>query len=333
MFVWLLGCFVVVVVVVVVVAVVDFCRTFVVVVADVVVVFFLSFFLSFLSFFLFFLSFFFFSFFLCKSQRGIRPIPLLILLKEVFPPINVETKTLPLYNRLNSDRLLNEIWQLFCRVVWQKVVVISLNRLVGLVVNASASRAEDPGFESRLRREFFGSSHTSYFKIGTPVPTLLTVWRYRVSAGTGWTGVSILWLGEVEITIIIIIAFKGAIRDFLQSPHSAENCLQHVRSSGPGAIVCKSRATHRALITCKCHVKRHLVRRDSSAIKFDRVEIAFIWAYFVGWTIKPMKEGRKPECPEKTPGDELQKMPEDSSPKRDSNPRSSIGGRLGKQTC
>ena len=30
------------------------------------------------------------------------------------------------------------------------------NRLVGLVVKASASRAEDPGFESRLPREFFG---------------------------------------------------------------------------------------------------------------------------------------------------------------------------------
>ena len=78
------------------------------------------------------------------------------------------------------------------------------------------------------------------------------------------------------ITIIIIIAFKGAIRDFLQSPHSAANCFQHVRSSGMGAIVCKSRATHRALITCKCHVTCHLVRRDSSAITFDRVAIAFI---------------------------------------------------------
>ena len=31
-----------------------------------------------------------------------------------------------------------------------------LDRLVGLVVKASASRAEDPGFESRLRRDFFG---------------------------------------------------------------------------------------------------------------------------------------------------------------------------------
>ena len=80
----------------------------------------------------------------------------------------------------------------------------------------------------------------------------------------------------IIIIMIIIIAFKGAIQDFLQSHHSAANCLQHVRSSGPGAIVCKLRATHRALITCKCHVTCHLVRKDSSAIKSDRVEIAFI---------------------------------------------------------
>ena len=37
------------------------------------------------------------------------------------------------------------------------------HRLVGLVVKASASRAEDPGIESRLRRDFSGSSHTSDF--------------------------------------------------------------------------------------------------------------------------------------------------------------------------
>ena len=44
-----------------------------------------------------------------------------------------------------------------------------------------------------------------------------------------------------------------------------------------------------------------------------------------------MKEGRKPEYPEKIPGDELQ--PDNSIPKRDSNPHNSIGSRLGKQTC
>ena len=66
------------------------------------------------------------------------------------------------------------------------------DRLVGLVVKASASRAEDPGFESRLRRDFSGSGHTSDLKIGTPVATLPSAWRFRVSAGTGRPGVSVL---------------------------------------------------------------------------------------------------------------------------------------------
>ena len=58
------------------------------------------------------------------------------------------------------------------------------------------------------------------------------------------------------IIIITIIAFKGAIPDFLQSPHCTANRLQHVRSSVPGANVCTSSATHRALITCNmtCYV-------------------------------------------------------------------------------
>ena len=70
--------------------------------------------------------------------------------------------------------------------------VLSSDRLGGLMVKASASRAEDPGFESRLHRDFSGSSHTSDFKIGTPVTTLPGAWHYRVSAGTGRPGVSIL---------------------------------------------------------------------------------------------------------------------------------------------
>ena len=66
------------------------------------------------------------------------------------------------------------------------------HRLVGPVVKASASRAADPGFDFHLRRDFSGSSHTRDLTIGTPVATLPGVWRYRVSAGTGWPGVSIL---------------------------------------------------------------------------------------------------------------------------------------------
>ena len=48
-----------------------------------------------------------------------------------------------------------------------------MNRLVGLVDKASVSRAADPGFDSRLRRDFFsGSSHTRDLNTGTPVATV-----------------------------------------------------------------------------------------------------------------------------------------------------------------
>ena len=69
---------------------------------------------------------------------------------------------------------------------------VNLYHLVDLVVRASASSAEDPGFESRLWWNFSGSSHTSDLNIGTPVATLPGAWPYSVSARTGWPGVCIL---------------------------------------------------------------------------------------------------------------------------------------------
>ena len=50
-------------------------------------------------------------------------------------------------------------------------------------------------------KDFAGSSHTSDLKIDTPVAALPGAWRYRISAGTGRPGVSILQLGEVESLI------------------------------------------------------------------------------------------------------------------------------------
>ena len=76
------------------------------------------------------------------------------------------------------------------------LVTSPIHYLAGLVVKASASRAEDPGFKSHLRWDFSGSSRISDSKPGTPVVTLRGTWRYRISAG-----VSILWLGEVESLI------------------------------------------------------------------------------------------------------------------------------------
>ena len=72
-------------------------------------------------------------------------------------------------------------------------VLSFVRRLVGLVGKVSASRAEDTRVRIPLALGFFsGLSHTSDFKIGTPVATLPGAWRYRVSAGTGRPGVSIL---------------------------------------------------------------------------------------------------------------------------------------------
>ena len=63
-----------------------------------------------------------------------------------------------------------------------KLVCNRRDRLVGLAVKVSASRAEDPGFESRLRQDFSGSSHTSDLNIGTPMAALPGAWRWDWSA-------------------------------------------------------------------------------------------------------------------------------------------------------
>ena len=75
------------------------------------------------------------------------------------------------------------------------------DRLVGLVVRRPPWERKIPGLNPAWAWIFSGSSHTSDLKIGTPVATLPGAWHYRVTAGTGWPSVSILWLGEVECLI------------------------------------------------------------------------------------------------------------------------------------
>ena len=60
------------------------------------------------------------------------------------------------------------------------------------MLKASVSGVESPEFESRLRLDFSGSSHTSDYKTGTPVATPPGAWHNRRCAGTGRPGVSIL---------------------------------------------------------------------------------------------------------------------------------------------
>ena len=72
--------------------------------------------------------------------------------------------------------------------------------LVGLVVRHPPREWKIPGLNPACTGIFWGLSHTSDSKTGTPVATLPGAWRYRVSAGTG-PGVSMLWLDEVESLI------------------------------------------------------------------------------------------------------------------------------------
>ena len=64
--------------------------------------------------------------------------------------------------------------------------------LVGLVVRRPPRDRKVQGSNPACEGIFSGSSHTSDFKIGTPLATLPGAWRYRVSTGTGRPGVSIL---------------------------------------------------------------------------------------------------------------------------------------------
>ena len=66
------------------------------------------------------------------------------------------------------------------------------DRLVGLVVRRPPRERKVPGSNPACGGIFSGSSHTSDFKIGTPVAVLPGAWHYRVSTGIGGPGVSIL---------------------------------------------------------------------------------------------------------------------------------------------
>ena len=113
---------------------------------------------------------------------------------------------------------------------------------------------------------------------------------------------------------------------FLQSPHCAEDCLQHIGSSGQGPVMCNTSSTYHTQ-----HVMCHVVWMDSSAVKFDRVKIAFILAFnLLTDTINWWKGGRRlgggwaggeTGVQRKPPDNELQKIPHTKAWNFKPNPR------------
>ena len=139
------------------------------------------------------------------------------------------------------------------------------------------------------------------------------------------------WFESWHSKIIIMIALKGTLRDFFFTISSLHCELSQTRTlKFPKRNCVQITWTHWALITCnECHV----LRRDSSAIKFDRAEITFILALF--YWLKPLTNegGEATGAPGENPWRQASEnatcilKPENSSPNQDSNLLSS---RLGK---
>ena len=120
---------------------------------------------------------------------------------------------------------------------------------------------------------------------------------------------------------------------FVQSPHCTISSL-HCELSPKHTL--RRPGRYRVHITCNTLSTYHMqhvcpmVQRDSSAVKFE-LKLHLSQFYFIGWNHQSMKVGKKPECPQKTPDDELQKMPHTQAPKfkpnRESNPHTSTGRR------
>ena len=122
----------------------------------------------------------------------------------------------------------------------------------------------------------------------------------------------------------ITIALKGAIRDFLQSPHCSTNRLQHVLK-WPGR--------NRVQITCSTssayHMQQVMLRATwyegtGHLLSLTEFKSHLFEHYFIGWSINRWRRGGNRSTRRKPLATSFRKChilkPEDSSPKRDSNP-------------
>ena len=125
----------------------------------------------------------------------------------------------------------------------------------------------------------------------------------------------------ITMITVIIIALKGAIRDF----YNLLTAPRTVSSRGQGAMACKSLATHRALIACSMSCAT--CKKSSNRIYFSFILLAELLTDEGGEETGDTRE---------TPY-ELQKCyilkSENSAPNETRTLHSSIGGRLGRQTC
>ena len=108
-------------------------------------------------------------------------------------------------------------------------------------------------------------------KLQTEDLFLLVLWFCRALCVCG--------LSEI---VIIVIAWKGAIQDLLTAREPSPICMLKWPGRNCVQITCIERFSRAQHVIC------HVVRRDSSTIRSDRVEIAFILALF--YWLKPLTD-------------------------------------------
>ena len=122
---------------------------------------------------------------------------------------------------------------------------------------------------SSLRRELQSPHCVANYNLLTASRTTISSLRRELQSPHCVANYNLLTASRTTIS---------SLRRELQSPHCVANCLQHVCSSDPGPIVCNARANTPSAYHVQPAVC-HVVRRDSSAIHFDRANILalFYW--------------------------------------------------------
>ena len=92
----------------------------------------------------------------CYVSLWFNPRGLVVLSYVIFCVHKIVIVCIIFTGALTSGRVLcRRFGAQFCLTLFCRMLFIGSYRLAGLLVKASASGAEDPGFESRLRWDFF----------------------------------------------------------------------------------------------------------------------------------------------------------------------------------
>ena len=141
-------------------------------------------------------------------------------------------------------------------------------------------------------------------------------------------------LKERWVIIIIIITFKGAIRDFFTFSSQRRTRTLKWPEHNHVQITCNTSSAYHVQVSC--YVPLGTKGQLSCLVwqSWNRIYLSFI---LLAEPLNRWRRGGNRSTRRKPLATSFRKchilQPEDSSPKWDSNPRSSIGGRLGKQTC